>query len=441
MFRTARRPLRLTGQSPSIQVPRMRTPRLTTAVLALGTCLSAAAADWPQWRGPGRDGHAPAGSAIADKFPANLPAAWTTPVGYGLDSPVVAGGQVFFLAEKDGKEVVHAAAADTGKIRWTAVLDESFKDSQSDPGPRCTAVVDGNHVYAQSCRGTLKCLAVADGQEIWSTRFTADFGATFTGEKGKAEGHTRHGNTGAPVVDGDHLIAGVGGKDATYVCFDKRTGEVVWKCGLEDLLPAYAAPVVASPGGTKQLVAFTTGGVLGIDRAAGKLLWTVPLKTALGRHVTTPVVAGDMVVVGSFNVGLVGIKVAAGGAKAEQAWQTKDAMPNFSSPVLVGGTHVIGVGQGLKLFCADIASGAIAWTADASLGKAHAGLIVVGDKVLALGDNGELVMFAADPRSYRELGRATVALGGKTWCVPAYADGKLFLRDARAVKCIDLLQK
>ncbi|QOV91630.1 outer membrane protein assembly factor BamB family protein [Humisphaera borealis] len=415
----------------------MTNARLIAAFLAASGAASAFAADWPQWRGPNRDGYAVTETKLPDKLPANLPVVWKSPIGFGLDSPVVAGGKVFFLAEKDGKEVVHAVAAD-GKPIWSAELDETFKDGQSDAGPRCTAVVDGDLLYAQSCRGTLRCLAVADGKEVWATNFTKDFEATFTGEKGKAEGHTRHGNTGAPVVDGDHLIAGVGGKEATYVCFDKKTGKVVWKTALENLLPAYAAPIVASPAGVKQVIAFTTGGVVGIDRESGKALWTVAQKTALGRHVTTPTVAGDMIVVGSFNIGLVGIKLSKSdtGVKAEQIWQTKDAMPNFSSPVLVGGTHVIGVGQGLKVFCAEVATGKIAWSADATLGKAHAGLIVVGDKVLALGDNGELVMFAADVNAYRELGRSQVA--GKNWCTPAYVDGKLFLRDAKELKCLEI---
>lgn len=407
-------------------------------VIALLAFTSTTLADWPQWRGPNRDGHATAGSTAPDKLPPNPPVVWKKPVGFGLDSPVVAGSTLIYLDAKDGKEVVHAVAIADGKPLWSAELDAAFKDGQSDAGPRTTAVIDGDRVYVQSCQGTLKCLAIADGKEVWGVNFTKDFDATFIGEKGKAEGHTRHGNTGAPVVDGDHLIAGVGGKDATYVCFDKKTGKVVWKSALEGLVPAYAAPIVASPAGVKQVIAFTTGAVVGLDRETGKSLWSIPQKTALGRHVTTPIVAGDMVVVGSFNIGLVGIKLSKTdtGVKAEQAWQTKDAMPNFSTPVLVGGTHVIGVGQGLKLFCAEVATGTIAWSADATLGKQHAGLIVVGDKVLALGDAGELVMFAADVKQYRELGRSQVA--GKNWCTPAFVGGKLYLRDAKELKALEL---
>ncbi|HEX8910765.1 MAG TPA: PQQ-binding-like beta-propeller repeat protein [Humisphaera sp.] len=429
--------------------------RLAIAVLVAAPALSAsmfasaaAAADWPQWRGPNRDGHAAAGAKLPASFPAKPAVAWKADIGFGLDSPVVAGGKVFLLNDqknddgngqaRGGREVVRAFDAATGKPLWQADLDEAFKDSQAEgkAGPRCTAVVDGDLLFAQSARGTLKCLSATDGKEVWTTNYTKDFGATFIGEKGQAVGSTRHGNTGAPVVDGEHLIAGVGGKDAGYVCFEKKTGKVVWKAAIADV-PAYSAPVVATLAGRKQVVAFTTTGVIGIDRAEGKELWRVPVKTALGRHAVTPVVAGDVVVVGSFNAGLLGVKVTAAGdaVKAEQAWATKETMPNFSSPVLVNG-KLYGVGQALKVFCADPATGKIEWTNQSNLGKEHAGLIAVGDAVLALGDNGDLVAFAADAGGYKELGRATVA--GKNWCVPAYVDGRLYLRDWRELKCVEL---
>jgi outer membrane protein assembly factor BamB len=430
------------------------------AAAAVAGLTSARAADWPQWRGPHRDGHAAAGEVAVGKLAADPTVAWKREVGFGVDSPVVAGGVVYYLDEAGGKETVHAADAKTGKAVWSAVLDDTFKDKQSQPGPRCTATVDGNRVYAQSCRGTLKCLRAADGNEVWSANYGKAFGAVFIGELGKAEGAVRHGYAGAPLVDGDRLIVGVAGKEAAYAGFDKRTGKELWRTALEGLSTAYAAPTLATIGGVRQVVAFATAAVVGLDPATGKLLWrSPPVKTALGRHITTPVVVGDLVVVGSFQAGLIGFRVAKAGDgfKAEQAWATKDAMPNFSGLVAIGGeavnggsgggtagatavaglpTHVVGVGQGLKLFCIEIATGKLAWSQDAGLGKSHAGLIVVGDTVLALGDAGELVAFAADPTAYKEMGRAKAC--DKNWCTPAYVDGKLYLRDARELRCLNL---
>jgi outer membrane protein assembly factor BamB len=417
--------------------------RILFALALVGCFCSAAlrADDWPQWRGPQRDGHVPAGVAVPSSLPPAPKVVWHGSLGNGVASPVVSGGRVFCLDNQDGKETVHAYEAASGKVIWSAALDEVHKDSQSPPGPRCTPLVDGDRVYVQSCRGQLQCLAAADGKVIWQANYVKDFGATFIGEKGKAEGATRHGYDGSPLIDGDHLIAEVGGKpDAAFVCFDKRTGKVLWKAQNET--PAYAPSIIATIAGQRQIVAFMVEGVEAIDPADGKLLWRVPVKTALGRHVTTPVVANDMVVVASHQVGLIGIKVTRDGRnfKAHRAWTAKESAINFASPVAVAG-HLYGVGPNKNLICVDIATGKQAWSKDGYLindaGHSHAGLIVMGENILILTDSGELVMVAADPSQCREIGRAQVA--GANWCNPAYADGRLYLRDAKELCCISLL--
>src|SRR5258708_7621209 len=145
------------------------------------------------------------------------------------------------------------------------------------------------------------------------------------GERGKAEGAPRHGYTGSPLIDGDGLIAEVGGPGASVVRFDKRTGQPIWKA--ESDVPGYAAPIVASPAGVKQVIGFMADGVIGIRADDGKFLWRVPLQTALARHVTTPTVAVDVVMVASHQFGLVGIKLTrdGDGVRADTAWANKDA--------------------------------------------------------------------------------------------------------------------
>ncbi len=185
----------------------------------------------------------PAGEAVPDKLPGSQAAIWSVDVGFGLASPVVSGGKVFYLDRQEDNEVIHAADAETGKMLWSAPVDDITKDSQSDAGPRCTPLVEGDRVYAQSSKGKLRCLAVADGKVLWQTDYVKDLGAIFIGEKGKAEGATRHGYTGSPLIDGPHLIALAGGKGAAVVCFDKMTGSIVWKS--QDETPGYAAPIIA----------------------------------------------------------------------------------------------------------------------------------------------------------------------------------------------------
>jgi outer membrane protein assembly factor BamB len=399
--------------------------------VAMACGLTASAADWPQWRGPQRTGHVGANARLIERLPAEPKSVWRLKAGEGLSSPVVASGKAFLFDNQAGKETLRAVDAASGKELWRASIDDVFKDSQGPSGPRCTPVVDDDRVYVQSCRGELRCLSVADGKMIWRANFTRDFGATFIGEKGAAQGATRHGNNGSPAIDGDRLYAQAGSTNgASVVCFDKRTGEVRWKS--QNDVAGYAAPMVATIAGTKQIVSFTADGVIGLKLDDGGLLWRVPVKTAFSRHATTPVIYDDLVVVSSHQVGLIGIRIAKSGAgqKAEPAWLSKEAVMNFASPVAVG-RHLYGVGPAKNIVCVDLPTGKALWSKEGgfttSADKAHATLVVLGENILMLTDGGTLVLFAADPKAYRETARVQIC--GANWCNPAYVDGKLFLRD------------
>lgn len=413
----------------------------TLALLSALVSLTTLAQDWPQWRGPQRTGHVSPAAPVPTSLPADPKILWHIPQANGVASPVVSDNRVFTLDAADNKETVHAYDAATGQSLWSVPLDELHKDSQSPAGPRCTPLVDGDRLYAQSCRGQLKCLSVADGRTLWQTNYVKDFSATFIGEKGKAEGATRHGYDGSPLIDGDHLIAEAGGKpDAAFVCFDKTTGKVIWKAQSDT--PAYAAPIITTLAGQRQLIAFMVEAVEAIDPADGKLLWRVGLKTALGRHVTTPNVVNDMVLVASHQIGLVGVKVTRAGAtfKAAQVFANKESAINFSSPVAVG-SHLYGLGPAKNLICIDTNTGKQTWSQDGyfnnDAGHSHAGLIVMNDNILILTDSGELILIAADPQKCRELGRAQIATAN--WCNPAYSNGRLYLRDTKELRCVLLV--
>src|SRR2546430_1936466 len=359
--------------------------RWVAAVSLFGVSLLCAS-DWPQWRGPMRDGHVPDGVGVPDKLPQEPKVVWRMNVGEGLASRVGAGGKVFYFDNPGGRETLHALDSADAKELWKKEIDDPFRDMQGPSGPRCTLVVDGDRVYALSCKGELQCLNVTDGQLIWRTNFTNDFSAVFIGEKGNAPGASRHGNNGSPLIDGDFLYACVGGTNgAGVVCFEKRTGRVIWKSQNDQA--AFAAPVIATLAGVRQLVCFTCDGLIGLDPRDGKLFWRVPLKTTFARHVTTPVVYGDIVVVGSHQVGLIGVRISRDGAgcKAQQAWLNKASAMNFASPVAVG-RYLYGLGPAKNIICVDIETGEQRWSKDgivtSSADKAHAAFLVMGDKIL-----------------------------------------------------------
>jgi outer membrane protein assembly factor BamB len=399
------------------------------------------ASDWPRWRGPENTGYVAAGEAVPHALPAEAKPVWRVPVGGGLASPVVAGGRVFHLDNTEGQETAHALEADTGRELWRTPVDEAFRDGHSAPGPRCTPTVDGDRVYVQSCRGEFRCLAVADGQTLWRLNFVKDFEALFFGETGSASGASRHGNTGAPLVDGDRIYVAVGGtKGASVVCLDKRSGKVVWAS--ENDTPGYAPLHVAELAGVRTVLAFTSVALIGLNANSGDLLWRVPIQTSLGRHIVTPIVAGDLVVVSSHEAGLVAVRVTRQGDTfaAVPAWTSRSAACNCATPVLVG-NHLYGFGPSQRLECVDVRTGETAWAekgfAPEPLTGDWAAFLVMGRRILMLGANGWLALFEADPAALRPVG--SLRLCGRNWCHPAYAAGRLYVRDDKELLCVPLL--
>jgi len=199
---------------------------------------------------------------------------------------------------------------------------------------------------------------------------------------------------------------------------------------------------MATIGATRQVVVFTADGVIGLAPEDGNLLWRYPMKTTYARHVTTPVVFDDVVVVSSHQIGLVGIKISRDGTgwQATRCWLSKDSTMNFSSPVAVG-QYLYGLGPSQDFVCVDIKTGKQMWSKNGYITSAgdhaHAAFIVMGENILALTDGGQLVLFAADPHEFKERGTAQVC--GKTFCNPAYANGCLYLRDAHELMCVKLV--
>jgi len=406
---------------------------LIAAVVFLG-CLDLSprlnAADWPRWRGPNNDGHTVATKPLG-QLPADPTPRWTVRLGAGFSSPVIAGAKLAIMDNENDREVLRVFDATDGQLRWKAEIDDTFTDTQGPPGPRNTPVIDGDRIYAVSCKGELQCRQLADGRQLWRVNYTNDLGAIFIGERGTVPGAARHGNNGSPLIDGPHLIAPVGGTNGhSVVAFDKLSGNVAWHS--QDDMAGYGAPVVADLAGIRQVIVFTVDGVLGLRRDNGQLLWRVPLQTAYGRHVMTPVVGHDHVIVGSHQVGLTAVRLERDGEgiRALTAWVSKEATPNFAQPVAHGG-WLYTLGPKRELLCVDIATGRIRWRETGLIitpaDRAYCSFVVAGDEVLMLSDAGELILFASNPERFDPRGRVQVS--ALNWCSPAYVDGTLYLRD------------
>jgi outer membrane protein assembly factor BamB len=420
--------------------------RLPLSLLSLAFVLAHTtlpASDWPQWRGPNRDGLAPDQPTLT-ALPKELKPAWHQDIGPGHAAPVIAGNKLVVLALTDGKETAHALDAATGKELWRRVFDANPADfANFGAGPRCAPLVDGDRVYVQSGRGEFQCLGLADGKTRWGFSFEREFGATWFGNKGndpaaKETASRRHGNNGSPVIDGDRIFVAVGDPaGATLVCFDKLTGKKHWQTGTDNT--AYASLMVGTLAGVRQVVHYTADALMGVEAASGKLLWRVPIKTGAKRHTVTPILHGDSIVVSSHSVGMLrfDIQKTGGGVKAVQAWANKDVATMLCTPVLVGGhLYALGTTRGTKsdFVCVDFATGKLLWSQPGF--EDYASVIAVGDKLLALNSTGELFLLRANPKHYEELGRMQAT--GKTWSHPAYVTGRFYLRDGRQLMAVEL---
>ena len=398
---------------------------LQAALLAVAAVATLRAGDWPQWRGPERTGHAAAGSQLPPALPKELKVLWQLDIGGGFSSPVVAGTKLVYLDAQDGKEVAHLLDSRTGKELWRFAYGEMYADEWG-PGPRSTPIFDSERVYVQSCKGEFRCLNLADGKVIWGVSFEKDFGVPFLGSKANEGTASRRGNDGSGVIDGDRIFLPVGSTHgASLVCFDKRTGKIIWKSQNDEA--AYSSLMIATLAGVKQILYFSAQALMGIEPGDGKLLWRVPLKTDAKRHAATPVIFGDSVIVNSHTIGLVCTRITRDGAgiKAIPAWVDKELKINISTPVLVD--HFLYCqGVGKNFVCVDASDGKLMWSRE-GFGERYDPAIVLANNLLVQTDRGELIMLAADSSKYTELGRVQIC--GKTWNHPAYADAKLYVRE------------
>ena len=399
------------------------------------------AADWPQWRGINRDGLVSDKELVPTSLPTDPKLVWRIEIGGGFSSPVVAGGKLVYQDVRNGKETAHLLDSKTGKEIWSTPYAAEYQDEWG-PGPRSTPIIDGDCVYVQACNGEFRCLKMSDGSVMWGTSFEKDFGVPFLGSKANEGTASRRGNNGCGVIDGERLILPVGStQGATIVCFNKLTGKVLWKAGDDEA--AYSSLMVANLAGQREVIAYTAEALMGVALADGKILWRIPLRTDAKRHAATPVIFGDNIVVNSHTIGLrcFNITKTGDGQKAAEAWANRELRINLATPVLID-SHLYCQGAGSDYVCADAQSGKLLWR-QPGLGDKLISTIGLGKSLLIQTDKGEVILAAADPEKYRELGRAQVC--GKSWNHPAYADGKLFVREGLdrgwKLACFDLMSQ
>lgn len=392
-------------------------------------------ADWPQWRGPNRDGIS-LETGLLKQWPDTGPKlVWQVKdVGEGFSTPAVIHDRLYMISNRGiDNEYVHALSATDGSEIWQTRIGNSGKNTGPQyPGARGTPTVDGDVLYALGSDGDLVCLDVSNGKPRWKKNLRADF-AGECGNWAYAE---------SPLVDGDVLVCTPGGKEATIVALNKKSGEVVWKCATpEGDAAAYTSVIVVETDGIKQYVQFLAKGLVGVEAATGKLLWRYD-RTAQGSpaNIPTPVALENYVysAAGRSGGGLVKL-VANNGAIAAEPQYFQQKLPNAIGGFVVIDGYLYGASSA-SLLCVDFKTGEIKWQ-----GKGvGAGSICYADGMLYLhGEKGDLALVEATPDEYREKGKFTPADQpdrgrAQAWCYPVVANGRLYIRDLGTVWCYDV---
>jgi outer membrane protein assembly factor BamB len=417
----------------------MRLGRVALIVVGIGLCAGPAIAlDWPQWRGPQRDGISQE-TGLLKAWPKEGPKLlWQVDtVGFGYSTPAVAVDRIYLLGNKGKKdEFVEALNAQDGAPIWKVRIGSVGPNMGPQyPGARGTPTVDGELLYAIGSNGDLDCMETATGKIRWHK----DLRAEFNGRPGLWA------YSESPLVDGDVVVCTPGGADATMVALNKQTGDVIWKSPIPGADTAgYSSVAIAEIGGVKEYVQFMQKGLVGVDAKTGKFLWRYE-KTAKASpaNIPTPVVHDAFVysASGYGGGGLVELKPENGGVKAEQVYYSSKLPNAIGGTVEVGGYLYGTNSQGLM--CVDFKTGNLKWqdrcVGTGSICYADGFLYVHGEK------NNSVALVKATPDGYHIEGEFTppgtpshAGRGPKAWSYPVIANGRLYIRDLDHLWCYDL---
>lgn len=388
------------------------------------TLLPAVAQDWPQWRGPARDGRAASFTAPA-QWPGELKLEWKTEVGGGYSSPVVADGKACIFTRQNDEEAASCLDLKTGKVLWRAAYPAPFGKNQyaqkMESGPFSTPVLHAGRLYTLGVNAVLSSFDAATGALKWRH----DFSRSMSTEK------MFTGTAMSPLVDGGRVIVHVGDdRGGRVVAFDAATGKEVWALAGDG--PGYASPVLVTRGGKRQLVTMTDKSLIGVTADGGQLAWKIPFPDEWNENIVTPVEFEDLLIFSGVRQGTVAID----GTK--EVWRNKEVAMYMSSPVLAGG-HLYGFSSRNKgqLVCLNPRTGEALWKTPGRGGQ-NASLIAAGSFLLVTGVDGDLTVVRANPKAYETVASYKVAQSA-TWPHPAVVGRQILIKDAAALSLWRLL--
>jgi outer membrane protein assembly factor BamB len=398
-----------------------------------------ATGEWPQWRGPNRDGISTE-TGLLDSWPEDgPPLLWKAGgLGNGFSSVAVAQGKIFTMGRFGRTEKLIALDVNDGSQLWAT--DAGTGSGQR--GPNSTPTVSGDLVFGVTFDGDLLCAETETGREIWRKSFPRDFGGKMMSGWGYSE---------SVLVDGDRVICTPGSAQAMLAALDRRTGKVIWTTAVSpasggDRGAAYSSVVISHAGGTKQYVQLVGAGVIGVDATNGELLWGYNEIANGTANIPTPIVSNDYVFCstgyGDGGTALLRISGQRGRISPQEVYNLPaDKTQNHHGGSILLGDHIYmghGHNNGFPL-CMELESGDDAWRPGRGPGTGSAAIAYADGHLYFRYENGVMALIEATPEEYRLKGQFRIPINhGQSWSHPVIADGKLYLRDQHELVCFNI---
>ncbi len=390
-------------------------------VASLTSALTTLSQDWPQWRGPNRDGRAPA-FKTPSTWPSQLKQQWDVAVGEGDATPALVGDKLFVFSREGGREITRCLDAATGKELWQDAYDTQGATGPASrhAGPRSSPVVAGDKLITYGVRGMLSCLDAATGEVAWrKDDFAGAWPQFFTAS--------------SPIVADGLCIAQVGGPDqGGIVAYDLASGDAKWKWTRDGT--AYASPNLLTLDNTKLLVTLTDKNLVLLGLTDGKLLWEKPFAPERRAYnAATPIVDGQTIIYTGAGRGTTAIRIEKQGDQfsANELWTNPDAAVQFNSPVL-DNDCVFGLTQGSELFCLSEKDGKTEWKASTGDRGGFGSIVDAGEVLMLLTPKAELVVFPPSTTEYKPIANYKVA-DSETYAYPVVAGNRIYIKDQNSV--------
>ena len=377
--------------------------------------------DWPQWRGPSRDG-------VIDSFQPpdawpegadGLTRHWQVEVGLGYATPVLVGDRLFVFARQVDDEVMMAVDPESGEVLWRTSYAAPFEmnpaTARHGAGPKATPTYADGRLFTLGMTGAVTAFDADTGERLWQV----------PGGPIEPLFHTAM----SPLVDGDVVVVHVGGHDdGALTAFDAATGEERWSWDGDG--PAYGSPVVAEFDGVRQVVTFTQEHFVGVALETGALLWRRPFTTQATTTSQTPIIHGGDVIQAGRGNGITRFRVIREGSAwtTEDLWHTDEVSLHMANAVVVDGVlYGLSHLNSGQYFGLDLEDGAVLWTSRPRQAD-HASILTTGDIVFSLEADAELLVLDPSRSQFMPRHRYDVAASA-TWAQPTFSGNRVFVRD------------